>query len=88
MTIKAKIKCQKQIYPKSNAIVVLRAAGRCEFEGCNKILYEGDITKEYGNFGELCHIIGDSPNGPRGGEKSESLAQDINNIILFVSCLS
>lgn len=21
----------------------LRAAGRCEFEGCNKILYEGDI---------------------------------------------
>lgn len=46
----------------------LRAAGRCEFEGCNKILYEGDITKEYGNFGELCHIIGDSPKGPRGGE--------------------
>ena len=61
----------------------LRAAGRCEFEGCNKILYEGDITKEYGNFGELCHIIGDSPKGPRGGEKSESLAQDINNIVLL-----
>lgn len=28
----------------------LRAAGRCEFEGCNKILYEGDITKEYGTL--------------------------------------
>ncbi|MEY8592318.1 SAVED domain-containing protein [Butyricimonas hominis] len=61
----------------------IRAAGRCEFEGCYKILYEGDITKEYGNFGELCHVIGDSPNGPRGGEKSESLAKDIKNIVLM-----
>ena len=61
----------------------LRAAGRCEFEGCNKILYEGDITKEYGNFGELCHIIGDLPNGNHSDKKSESLAQDINNIILL-----
>lgn len=60
-----------------------RAAGRCEFEGCNKILYEGEVTKEYGNFGELCHIIGDSPNGPRGGEESKKLAQDINNIVLM-----
>ena len=57
----------------------LRAAGRCEFEGCNKILYEGNITNEYGNFGELCHIIGDSPNGPRGGERSKELAKDIGN---------
>lgn len=61
----------------------LKAAGRCEFEGCNKILYEGDVTKEYGNFGELCHVIGDSPNGPRGGEQSESLAKDIKNIVLM-----
>lgn len=68
MTIKAKIKCQNKYTPKVMRLLWLRAAGRCEFEGCNKILYEGDITKEYGNFGELCHIIGDSPNGPRGGE--------------------
>lgn len=61
----------------------LRAAGRCEFEGCNKILYEGEITNEYGNFGELCHIIGDSSNGPRGGEESEALAKDIKNIVLM-----
>ena len=61
----------------------LRAAGRCEFEGCNKILYEGNITNEYGNFGELCHIIGDSPNGPRGGERSKELAKDIDNIVLM-----
>ncbi len=61
----------------------LRAAGRCEFEGCNKILYEGDITKENGNYGQLCHIIGDSPNGPRGGENSELLAKDIKNIVLM-----
>lgn len=61
----------------------LRAAGRCEFEGCNKILYEGEVTKEYGNFGELCHVIGDSPNGPRGGKESEALAKDIKNIVLM-----
>lgn len=61
----------------------LKAAGRCEFEGCNKILYEGEITKEYGNFGELCHVIGDSPHGPRGGDKSEKMAKDIRNIVLM-----
>lgn len=68
---------------KVKRLIWLKAAGRCEFEGCNKILYEGEITKEYGNFGELCHVIGDSPNGPRGGEESEKLAKDIKNIILM-----
>ena len=68
---------------KIKQLLWFRAAGRCEFEGCNKILYEGEITKEYGNFGELCHVVGDSPNGPRGGKESKAMAKDINNIVLM-----
>ena len=61
-----------------------RAAGRCEFNGCNKPLYVHDITSDRCNIAELAHIIGDSLNGPRGDkERSERLAKDPNNIMLM-----
>jgi hypothetical protein len=61
-----------------------RAAGRCEFNGCNKPLYVHGITSDKCNIAELAHIIGDSINGPRGDkERSELLAQDPNNIMLM-----
>lgn len=61
-----------------------RAAGRCEFNGCNKPLYVHDITSDKCNIAELAHIIGNSANGPRGDEElSELLAQDPNNIMLM-----
>ena len=61
-----------------------RAAGRCEFNGCNKPLYVHDITSDKCNIAELAHIIGDSLNGPRGDkEHSELLAKDPNNIMLM-----
>lgn len=61
-----------------------RAAGRCEFNGCNKPLYIHDITSDRCNIAELAHIIGDSLNGPRGDkERSRRLAKDPNNIMLM-----
>lgn len=45
------------------------AHGRCEFAGCNKVLFKHGITMDECNISNYAHIIGDSPKGPRGDEK-------------------
>lgn len=60
-----------------------RAAGRCEFKGCNKPLYLQGITMDNCNLANCAHIIADSPNGPRGNEDSAKLAKDPCNIMLM-----
>lgn len=62
------------------------AHGRCEFAGCNKVLFKHGITMDECNISNYAHIIADSPKGPRGDEKkSKGLAKDINNLILLCS---
>lgn len=61
-----------------------RAAGRCEFKGCNEPLDRHGITMDSCDCSECAHIIADSVDGPRGDAKlSKELAQDINNIMLM-----
>ena len=61
----------------------LRAAGRCEFRGCNKRLWLDDLTKNPCNQANIAHIVSDSPDGPRGDAvRSPRLAQDISNLML------
>ena len=60
-----------------------RAAGRCEFKGCNKPLYLHGITMDNCNLSNCAHIIGDSENGPRGTKDSKILARNFNNIMLM-----
>ena len=61
-----------------------KAAGRCEFRGCNKPLYKHGVTFDKCKISELAHIIADSENGPRGDkELSKALAQDPKNIMLM-----
>lgn len=43
-----------------------RAAGRCEFPACNRLLYKSPITQERVNIAERAHIYSFSPSGPRG----------------------
>lgn len=43
-----------------------KSAGRCEFDGCNKPLWRDGVTQTEMNFADVAHIIGDSPDGPRG----------------------
>ena len=43
-----------------------RAAGRCQFDGCNKILYKSSVTQERVNISEKAHIYSISEKGPRG----------------------
>jgi len=61
-----------------------RAAGRCEFSGCNRLLSFHSKTKEDVNLAEAAHIIGFSEDGPRGEEElSEKLGRDISNLMLL-----
>ena len=61
----------------------LRAGGRCEFRGCNKILYEDVVTQDPINESNIAHIISWTEKGPRGDkELSPKLATNISNLIL------
>ncbi len=61
-----------------------QAAGRCQYEGCNKPLWLDLLTKEEFNVTYIAHIIADKPDGPRGDpELSEKYKDDISNLMLM-----
>lgn len=61
-----------------------RAAGRCQYEGCNKLLDIDRVTKLKLNTSYFAHIYGDQPLGPRYDAKlSSQLAKDICNLMLL-----
>ncbi|MCU0697710.1 MAG: SAVED domain-containing protein [Myxococcaceae bacterium] len=61
-----------------------KAAGRCQYAGCNKRLGRDDVTAWEFNFAYVAHIIADSPAGPRGDSKlSELLKAQISNLMLL-----
>jgi len=63
-----------------------RAAGRCQFNGCNKPLYKSPITQERVNISEKAHIYSFSKDGPRGWgrfAKNNKSINDIENLILM-----
>jgi hypothetical protein len=43
-----------------------KAAGRCEFAGCNKPLWKSSVTQEQVNIAQKAHIYAFSSHGPRG----------------------
>ena len=62
-----------------------RAAGRCEFGDCNRLLYKSPVTEERVNISEKAHIYSFSPHGPRGrGPYSKNTAglNDVHNLLL------
>ncbi len=61
-----------------------KAAGRCQYRGCNNALYVDGLTKAEFNSAYIAHIVADSPNGPRGDEvQSEKLKSDESNLMLM-----
>lgn len=61
-----------------------KAAGRCEYEGCNQRLWLDSLTKEEFNAAYIAHIVADSPAGPRGDPiLSARLATEISNLMLM-----
>lgn len=62
----------------------IKAAGRCQYEGCNEPLWQDSLTLAQMNTSYIAHIIASSPNGPRGdGILSKELAADISNLMLL-----
>ena len=60
------------------------SGGRCEYEGCNKILHTDILTKKRYNSAYIAHIVADAPNGPRGDvRRSKLLCDDISNLMLL-----
>lgn len=60
------------------------SGGRCEYAGCNNVLYRDILTKRTYNSSYIAHIVADEPNGPRGDAKhSKELANDISNLMLL-----
>jgi hypothetical protein len=60
-----------------------KAAGRCEFAGCNKPLWKSSVTQEPVNVAQKAHIYSFSKGGPRGNEDlPTSGINDIGNLML------
>lgn len=62
-----------------------RSAGRCQFDGCNKILYKSPLTQEQVNISEKAHIYSFSENGPRGWGPfvaNREAINDLSNLML------
>lgn len=63
-----------------------RAAGRCQFSGCNTLLYKSAVTQETVNLAQKAHIYAFSEKGPRGwGPFKTGLTRlnDISNLMLM-----
>lgn len=74
-----------QIPQKIQVALWTKAAGRCEYRGCNEELV-GDLIagREDGKFGFIAHIVADSADGPRGDPvRSPALAKDLSNLMLL-----
>jgi SMODS-associated and fused to various effectors sensor domain len=60
-----------------------KAAGRCEFAGCNQILWKSPVTQEPVNIAEKAHIYSFTGAGPRGNSGiSIDILNSIENLML------
>jgi len=64
--------------------LIADSGGRCNYPSCGERLIFEYEDGTFVKLLKLCHIIGESPRGPRGDPtKSELMAQDPENIILL-----
>ncbi len=81
---KSKPEINRRTVPKHTRLKLwVKAAGRCEFHGCNEPVWRNNLTLSDGNFGEVAHIIAASESGPRGSEESADLRIDYSNLMLL-----
>lgn len=57
-----------------------RAAARCQFSDCNRLLYKSPITQEPVNLAEMAHIYSFSKDGPRGWGPFKSNLVGLNDV--------
>ena len=69
---------------KVRLLLSAKAAGRCQFRGCNRQLTTHELSRHQTRFGAYAHIVADSPDGPRGDPlRSPLLAKAIENLMLL-----
>lgn len=78
----------RDVPAKTRLLLFVRAAGRCEFDGCNRYLLEHHLTKTEGNFAQVAHIWAFSERGPRGrlGQTGKAVHALSNLILLCPEC--
>lgn len=79
----------RHIKPKVECELWARAAGRCQFNGCNRIVYKSPVTQESVNGAEKAHIYSFSENGPRGWGPFKWYRNGLNdaaNLMLMCHC--
>ena len=66
------------------AMLLAKASGRCQFDGCNKSVLSDELTlKEY-NKSNVAHIIASSSRGARGDAiRSHQLSNELSNLMLL-----
>ena len=69
--------------PATTIALFAMAAGRCEFDGCNRLLIEHHVTKEAGNYGEKAHIVAYEAAGPRGDGNRPADIHALENLMLL-----
>ena len=72
--------------PSENTVRILcgKAAGMCEFEGCNKRLFFDGVTLAKFNNAYVAHIVASSAEGSRGDKiKSPQLSDKLENLMLM-----
>ena len=85
-TLIYKTHCMSVSYIKLETRFILwgKSAGRCQYDGCNKLLFRESLTKAEFNTSYVAHIIADKATGPRGDKVlSEKLKSDITNLMLL-----
>lgn len=75
----------RYVSPSVQAILWGRAAGRCEFAGCNQPLWRSPVTQEPVSIAQKAHIYSFSSDGPRGNAGID--ASELNGLDnLFLVC--
>ncbi len=75
----------RYIKPEVERVLWGRAAGRCQFSDCNKLLYKHGVTQQPVNLAEKAHIYSFSKKGPRGWgpfKLNRSGINDVPNLLL------
>ena len=73
-----------KILDKTKLELWVKTGGRCEYPGCNQILWRDGVTLAKMNASYIAHIISDSPKGPRGHVTlSKKLDKAFSNLMLM-----
>lgn len=82
------IKRTRSVKPFIQTLLFVRAAGRCQFAGCNKNVLQHEITLRDGNYAQMAHVVAFQPDGPRGreGERPTDINAIENLMLLCPAC--